>query len=190
MSLATYAAVDGDESRLLLQVQERLIDRVKVGGNSAFNDKNCFVTEEPIPPETYFSQGRMVCTVCLGDGQFDEYKYDGGGANQLTEHVDLLVSVFTRTKLDQPPQATYALLDEERGMSRKLKPALLEALLVEDPDADILIPWIPLNSQGQPFLRNPPFPRRSQGPRQLQGMDWLGLTLSFGVEFDWDLTTK
>lgn len=189
MTLTDFDPIDGDAATLLLQVEARLIERVKLNGAAMLGEGNCFITEEPIPPDSYFPTGNLAVTVCLGDGQFDEGMYDGGGANQLCEFGTLIVTAFARNKIDQPPRAKNALLNESRGLLAKLKPAILQAILVDDPAARILAPWHPLKN-GSPFLRGAIMPRASAGPRQLGGLDWLGLTLTFGVEFDWDLTTQ
>lgn len=176
-------SIDGTQYDLLTQVESRLHARI-----SLFDRGNCFICDGPVPPDAYFPQGLLACTIAVGDGVFNDSNYDGGAANVLTEDCDLIVTLFLRSKLDQPPRAKVALLDEERGLLTKLKPAVLQALLVDDPAAEILAPWLPMKS-GRPFLRGALIPRRSQGPREIPGLDWLGLSLYFQAEFDWDLTT-
>lgn len=181
---ASSVTTEGTAYDLLTQVESRLLARVP-----GFNAANCFITDNPIPPDGYFPQGALACTICLLDGVFDDRLYDGGASNQLVETSDLVVTVFTRSKIDQPPRAKVAMLHEDRGILTKHKPLVLRALLVDDPTAAILSPWHPLRD-GQPFLRGSILPRRSQGPREIEGLDWLGLSLWFTVEFDWELGSE
>ena len=87
-----------------------------------------------------------------------------------------------------PPRLTTALHAENRGLISVWKPLLLQALLVEDPAAEILAPWQPVDHDGLPILRGMGLmPRTCQGPRTMDDLDWLGFTLWFAVQFDWDL---
>lgn len=181
----TVSAITADtqDSPLLAAIVDRLRDKVPL-----FNKANCFETEQPVPPSSYFPQGDVACTVCLQDGQFDERLYDGGGPNQLSETLQLGVTVFRRSKIDQPPRVTVALQDCDKGVLKVLKLSVLRALLVEDLDADILVPWQPVSADGNPILRGMGLvPRSCQGPRALSDMDWIGLTIWFSVAIDWDL---
>jgi len=94
---------------------------------------------------------------------------------------------LTRSKLDQPPQAENALLNETFGILTRFKPEILRAILVDDPTADILVPWVPVDDDGMSYLRDGIEPTRSQGPGQVPGRDWIGLSLHFSVTFDWNL---
>lgn len=175
--------IDGTDFDLLRAVQARLCASVPKLAPGI-----CMICDEPVPPGTYFPRGDLACTIALSDGTFDTEKYDGAGANQLCERKSLIVTVFTRSKLDQPPRAEFALLDEQRGILTCYKPAILRALLIHDPTAETLEPWQPLRGE-HPILRGALVPTRSQGPRQLLDDDWLGLSLFFDVEFDWELRT-
>lgn len=183
MAILTLPAnTDGTAFDLLTQVEGRLLAKIP-----EFNAGNCFITDEPLPPDNYNPQGGVTCTICLLDGRFDKGLYAGGAANQLAEESDLVVTLLTRTKLDQPPRSKFALLNEERGILTKYKPRLLAAILVDDLAANILSPWNPLRKTGEPFLRDAIMPSRSQGPMRVSGSDWLGLSLHFDIVFDWQL---
>lgn len=178
-------AYDATDFDLLTAVKARLREQI----TKLEPEGLVMLCDEPVPPDAYFPRGEVCATVALSDGQFDKGKYDCGGANQLTEKKSLIVTVFTRVKVDQPPRSEYAMLDTERGLLARYKPQVLSAILVDDPTADILQPWQPLKN-GQPFLRGSIVPDRANGPRQLiAGNDWLGLSIYFDVEFDWDLRT-
>jgi hypothetical protein len=174
---------DTQAAPIIEAVLVRLRERVP-----GLKEANCFPTDQPVPPEAYFPQGDVACTVCLIDGQFDERLWDGGGPNQLAETCSLGVTLLIRSNIDQPPRLTTALHGPTKGLVRIWKPQLLRALLVEDPAADILAPWQPLDVDDLPILRGMGLvPRSCQGPRTMDGLDWLGFTLWFSVQFDWDL---
>ena len=172
--------IDATDFDLLKAVKDRLLDKVP-----KLTDGLCMICDEPVPPKAYFPRGDIACTLALTDGTFDKAKYDCGGANQLTERKQLVVTMFTRAKIDQPPRAEYSMLDPERGMLARYKPLLLATILVEDLSAAILQPWQPLRN-GRPIIRGSITPDRSQGPREVLD-DWMGLSLFFDVEHDWEL---
>lgn len=173
---------DVTADRLLTDVRNRLAEKIP-----EFTRGTLLITDEPVPPDAYFPKGKIACTVCLLDGGFDRGIWHGAGPNALTETSDLVVTILTRSKLDQPPQAEVALTNEKFGILTRFKPDLLRALLVDDPTADILQPWVPGDDDGFSYLRNGIEPVRSQGPGQMPGRDWLGLSLHFSVTFDWNL---
>lgn len=182
--MAAGESREGTPYDLLKAVESRLREKLEYLGQG-----NCFITDEPIPPNSYFPSGKLTCTICLLDGKFDYPHWVGGGPAQLTEHADLVVTLMTRTKIDQPPRAEQALLNAEFGMLTKHKPRLLQALLVDDPAATALKPWVPLDADGNQFLLDASLiPSRARGPTQLAGGDWLGLELHFSVAYDWDLS--
>jgi hypothetical protein len=178
-------AGNGTADELLVAIETRL--RAQVEG---LNKQNCFICDEPIPPESYFPTGKLACTIALIDGSFNPGHYDGGGANQLTEKCPLAITILSRVDIDQPPRAREALLSSDRGMFRRYKKQVLRAMLVDNIAiaSGILVPWQPTNEAGE-FIRGAIVPTRCQGPRQLpSGNDpWLGLTIWFDAEFDWDL---
>jgi hypothetical protein len=179
MSVST----EGTALELLTAVKNRLATLIPDFGRGAL-----MITDEPVPPDAYFAQGKLACTLCLLDGTFDKRLWAGGGPMQLTETSDLVVTILTHPKLDQPPQAEVALLNDKFGILTRFKPDILRALLVADPAADLLIPWVPVDDDGQYFLRDGGLvPVRSQGPGQVPGRDWIGLSLHFAVQFDWNL---
>ena len=174
--------IDGTAYDLLTEVETRL--RAEIEG---FNEGTCFICDSPVPPDAYFPTGGVVCTIALVDGHFDQGNYVGGGANVLTETCSLVITPMVNIVLDQPSRARAALLNDGKGILTRYKPRILRALLVDDPDAATLAPWFPVKN-GLPMTRGAMLPTRSDGPRQLQGADWLGLSLWFEVAFDWDLT--
>lgn len=175
--------IDATDFDLLTAVKARLREKVK----KLEPEGLIGLTDSPIPPTAYFPRGELFSTLCFVGGQFDKRLYDGGGANQLCEQKQLVVTVFSRVKIDQPPRLEYAMLDAERGMLAAYKPQVLAAILVDDPTAEILQPWQPLKI-GKAILRGSIVPDRCQGPVEVNG-DWLGLSLFFDVEFDWNLRT-
>jgi len=179
--MSTGMGYDATDFDLLTAVKARLHDQI-----DKLAEGLVFITDEPIPPNAYFPRGEICATLAITDGMFDKGMYDSGGPNQCCEKKQLVVTIFSRVKIDQPPRLEYAMLDESRGSLTSYKRQVLRALLVDDPDAIVLQPWQPLKD-GQQFLRNGLVPDRCQGPRTLTGGDWLGLSIFFDVEFDWDL---
>lgn len=173
--------IDGTDFDLLTAVKARLTEKVP-----KLTDGLCLICDEPLPPESYYPRGDFAMTLALTDGTFDKSMYDAGGANQLCESKRLIATVLRRSNIDQPGRLEHAMLDEDRGILTRYKPFVLRAILVDDPAADILAPWQPMKN-GKPILRGAIMPDISQGPRQVTGGGWLGLSLFFIVEFDWEL---
>ena len=181
--MSTGKGYDATDFDLLTAVKARLHDQI-----DKLQPGLVMICDEPIPPDAYFPRGEFCATVALTDGTFEKGMYDSAGPNQLCERKQLVVTIFSRVKIDQPPRLENALLDENRGSLTAYKRQVLQAMLVDDPDANLLEPWQPLKD-GQQFLRNGLVPDRCQGPRTLTGGDWLGLSIFFDVDFDWDLHT-
>jgi len=177
--------IDATDNDLLLRVKDRLREKI----TKLEPDGLVMICDEPIPPDSYFPRGELCASLAVSDGTFDKANYAGGGANVLTEKKQLIVTVFSRVKIDQPPRAENALLDTQRGMLAAYKPQVLSAMLVDDPAAEIVEPWEPLKD-GKSILRQSLCPDRCRGPIQVAGNpDWLGMSLYFDVEFDWNLRT-
>lgn len=177
--------IDATDHDLLMAVKGRLHDKI----SKLESDGLVMICDEPIPPDAYFPRGELCCSIAVTDGVFDKANYQGGGANVLTEKKQLVVTVFSRVKIDQPPRAQNALLDTQRGMLTAYKPQVLLAILVDDPMAEILAPWEP-SKDGKAILRESICPDRCRGPIQVpNNPDWLGMHLFFDVEFDWNLRT-
>lgn len=146
-----------------------------------YTDLTCFVSDHPTPVS--FPAGPICCTVTLGAGTFPERMFAGGGQLTLCEQTTLLVSPYVRSKLDKPAQTTQIMLNEEKGLITRFKPAILKALLQDGAS----LPWQPLDSTGQRLLRSDLAPANCSAPAPDATGEFMGMIMSFAVEFDWRL---
>lgn len=183
-------SADGTEFDLLSQIVDRLREKVP------FTAPQCFLSDEPVP--VIFPPTDPICTVSVGDCQFDAEYWSGGGGKQLTQHTPIYVTVLIRSTIDNPPSVNVALLDPNRGMLMRFKPRLLRALLSEcdgeSSDPLLMRPWSP-DRDGEPILRDYVQPISCSAPKYLQagpeggrgGANFLGMTLTLRCSFDWRL---
>ena len=175
-------SADGTEYDLLTQVQGRLREKVP------FPESCCFISDAPVPE--FWPTVDPICTISVGDTQFDAEYWAGGGYEQLTQHTPLLITVFVRSSLDSPPRINAALLDPNRGLLMRYKPKILRALLAEcDGTSSPMPQWDP-HYLGESILRDAIQPVGCSAPRYAQdrgGVNFLALTLTFRCSFDWRL---
>lgn len=183
-------SANGTDYDLLVAFQDRLREKVP------YSETQCFVTDEPVPL-IWPSKGPW-CTVCLGDQQFDPELYSGGGMGQLCQHTPVLVTAFIQSGLDHPPRLPVAMLDPKAGILTEYKPKILRALLSEcdgkSDYPDLVVPWVP-KSGGQSICRDGVVPVSCSRPTYMvqgetngrQGINILGITLTFRCSFDWSL---
>jgi hypothetical protein len=177
---------DTTEHELLQAILNRL--RAKV---EWCTESTCILTASPVP--NVFPAADPICTVCLGDSQFDQALWSGGGAAQLTEYATVIVTPMARCKLDSPPKYQQALLHAHRGLFRTYKTDILKALfLADDTCADYPQTWQPLDSDGNQIMRDFALTPISSSPAQelfqsAEGREWLGLEMMFRATFDWTL---
>ena len=134
----------------------------------------CFVSAWPMPP--HCPPGNLFATIAPTDGTFDQDLLEGGGANTACENAGVVVTVFSRCKLDRAGQSNFLLSDQGRGLLR-LKKKILKAFTSHD-----------LEFERSLILRNQMAPLRSTAGdyNEQQSIGWLSVT--FSTDFDWALT--
>jgi hypothetical protein len=90
-------------------------------------------------------------------------------------------------KLDRPFRSEQALLQVDRGLLW-WKRSILQALLVWDANDFPGAAWEVTASDGRPLLRNQLQPQRASAPADVPDHSgWLGMQISFGMAWDWEL---
>ncbi len=166
------ARVDLTQDVVLKALTSHLRDALKL------NERNCYETFDPLSPAIP-KGGDYFVTVSSGDGVFPEGEQDAGN---LTEEWIVIVTAYSRIRLDSPDHDERLLHDPRRGMF-ELKRKILKALVGED-----------VLYQGNTFLRNLLYVKRAPRPQVVQipgssGNSGLALiSLEFGVDWDWNIT--
>lgn len=177
----------GSELILLTAIRDRLVNRV-----DGLTAANCVLSDDAVP---LVWPADPCCTVSIGDSQFNPELWEGGGSNQLTIRTTVLVTMFCRCVLDRPPAAESVLLNRDRGLLLKWKPAILKALLVNDATwatSCCRVCWEPLTEDGYPILRQAMRPISCTSPRYVPpdregAIPFMAWTLTLEAEYDWKL---
>jgi hypothetical protein len=170
---------------ILVHVRDRL--RLKV---PEFTSTTCFICDIPVPD--VLPSISPICTVCLGDSQYDEGTFMGSGPTNLCTHGSLIVTVLNQTLLDSVPKTEEAMIHHTRGLLRLKKP-VLSALLVTDDDGwnceASKDQWVP-TIEGEHYLVERGFiPRGWSQPRFADrgGKIYLGTSLTLSFSYDQEL---
>lgn len=164
------ARVDVDQDQVFAAIIALL--RTDLG----LEESQCYETLYPespaVPPG-----GEFFVTVAPGPSVFDEEMQVGGGAEQCSEDMQVIVTIYTRTHLDQTDHDHQLMHHETVGFSA-LKKRVLKSLV----DADPQIP------SGDEFLRQTIKVISADKPEhdRKQGIAWMGIY--FRVAWDWDLS--
>lgn len=161
------------------------------------NTANVLITDQPVPEN--FPNGGYCLTVSPTDGQFDDRLVTGGHIATLSEKSEIIVGAYVMNLRDRPGRKSVAIAGKETATGPELtldrisimewKQNVLAKILCENPAARPQRPWMPLDVDGHPILRNEIFPVRSRGPMEVEGGKsiWMGIELSFRVTWDWFL---
>lgn len=166
------------QMEVLQTIRDRLIATVP-----AYTPANCFILDQPIPPE--FPIGREACTVSPGNGQFVESMFAGSGFATLTENATTVITPLVRQVRDKPREATIAMLSQEDGLLQR-KWEILRALLQDNFDLSIYdmatenYRWL-LREQLSIRYADPP------GFVQVGQYQFMGMSMTFNTPFDWGL---
>ncbi len=144
----------------------------------SLNCSTCYETLDPLVAPNIPPGGNYIVTVALGDGTFPREMQEGGGFYQVEEDSGVVVSAWTKPKLDRPDQARIALHEEARGLL-VVKRKILEALTGQQL----------FDESGNPLLRNYIYAMHAYRPAQDPASKLYRISVEFGVDFDWDLTT-
>lgn len=161
------ARVDVTQETVLKRIVVRLRRQLRL------NRSRCYETLEPEAPAIQPVGGGHFVTVAPGDGQFVEGEQ---APPNVTEEWSVLVTVYTRIKLDRLNSDQELLRDASRGLL-VLKRKILKALVGHD-----------LTTRaGDTFLRQLLFARHCNRPQHDSERHIGWITIEFGVPFDWEL---
>lgn len=167
------------QKQILDAIVERLRDKVDDLG-----DTNCFASDQRQPVS--WPPDHHAVTVSVGGGRFPEPFYASAGALTLCEQTTVAVTVWLHMDLDRSGRVEEALLSE-CGLISDWKPDILRALLITEDDDGNPIPWHPVGEDGLGLLRNMLAPLSCSDVFTDAAGEWIGMTLTFGVDFDWRL---
>ncbi len=141
----------------------------KLRSDLSLNERNCFVTLEPMNPPIIPKGGDFVVSVAPGEGAFVEgEQYEGN----VTEEWTIIVTAYARTRLDSTDHDQKLLQDATRGLLL-IKGQILASLVGADPAIG-----------GDEFARDLIFAQRAERPIVTQQGVAL-MSINFGVHFDW-----
>jgi len=176
-SLTSDFRTGGTQAEILRQVVARLREKI-----AEFTESTCFVSDQEIPVS--WPSGSICCTVSTGPAQYPPEFFTGGGRNQITKDSTLKVAVYVRSKLDHSPHTEAAIVGADKGIVSRFEPLILKTLLCDERDG-LPVPWEPCNKDGSKILRNQLSPSGSTPPTPVPQGDFLGMTISFDLTFDW-----
>lgn len=165
------------------EILEAMVGRLRASVPD-FTEATCFLSDQPTPV-TWPTGGDVIAVVSLGAGLFPEAFYGGGGISTLCKSVELQVTIWVPTLRDAAPSFEYALTNEH-GLYSRWEAEVLRALLVDVVDGKPQV-WQPKGADGKGLLRNSLQPRSTTGARMDQTQTWMGMTISFQMDFDWRL---
>lgn len=151
----------------------------------SLDERSCYSVVDRHSPGLPHS-GDFWVTLSLGSqSEFDDTLIDGGGIEQVTEFVPLIVAGYSRVKLDSTGHDHFLLTDDARGLLA-IKKLILRTMTCED---------IKCNNDTSTFLRNLPIPASAENPQLLRPANdadaaWgIGMvSVTFTCVFDWDLS--
>lgn len=157
-------------------------DRLK--GLDGVNERNVILSDQPIP--RFLPQSELAFSVSMGGGSFTERLWNGGHHRTAGTEAHLTTSVFVRVLKDSPGRKKSALLDESAAWDwfERILAHLTVAEPEKGPDSQ---PWEP-STNGIPLLRNIPTPSHFSDCLEVPNhVGWIGISLVWSIEFDWNL---
>ena len=161
------ARVDALEADVLISVAAKLRTDLSLGVRQAF------VVLDPRNPPQFPKGGNYFITVAPGGGVFAEG--DQVYPN-VTEETEVLVTAYTRVLLDSTDHYDTLLTQATRGLL-PIKRSILKSLVGAD-----------LQIGGDSFTRDAVFAIRAERPDYDESKSIGWQTITFGVNFDWDLS--
>lgn len=144
---------------------------------------NCFLGDQAEPLS--WPADRQCVIIALGGGHFPEPFTAGGGALTLCELSKVDITAWIRCELDATPDLSVSLLGAAGGLWSYWQPAILRALMITEDDQGEMLAWDPRGLDGRCLLRNQLAPLHCTTARPDSTDTWLGITLTFAVDFDW-----
>lgn len=157
-------------------VLERIATRLR--SELDLTESQCYETMEPEEPPAVPTGGGYFLTVAPQESQFVEEQQH---PVQCMEQWAVAVTIYSRVHLDQTGRNQNALRDAARGLLA-IKKDVLAALVGHDL----------ATSDGDVFLRQLLYARSCTAPRAMDKADGAltlaVMTITFGVDYDWDLS--
>ncbi|MFZ9077519.1 MAG: hypothetical protein ACO23H_03225 [Alphaproteobacteria bacterium] len=166
------------QMEVLQAIQFRIVETL-----DEFTPANCFILDQPIPPD--FPIGRACITISPGSGSFVESMFAGAGAATLTENATTVVTPMVRQVRDAPRSANKALLSQDDGLL-ELKWRLLRVLIASDFDLSLT----DATTGNKRMLLREQLSIRSCDPpgfTQVGQYSMMGMSMTFNTPFDWGL---
>jgi len=155
---------------LLTAILARLREQLGLDANQ------CFLAWQPLALEEVPRGGDYFLAVSPGEGRFEPAEQFPGN---ITEAWTFAVTIYVRCALDRADEAEKTLLNASRGLYER-KRQVLAALVGWDLEVAQRQLVYCIRSSGPQLLQ------RLGGPQTLL---W-GLTLEFGLPFDWELASS
>jgi len=165
------ARIDIDQASVLTAVTNRLISQLAIDATHVLE------VVDPMHPPDILPSGSIFVSVAIGNGTFP---FDEQGIPQLREDTDVEVTGYVRVNLDQPGTDGLFLKHATRGIL-----ALKRKILIALAGWDLVDP----TSGTDVFLASLMYAKSCSRPNYSSDMGGVGwLTITFGVDFDWDMT--
>lgn len=171
------ARVDITQSDVLDRIVVRLREQLDL------DPRQCFESLDADSPPELPVGGDYFVGVSPGDGQFLTGEQVVGN---VTELWSVVVTAYTRVHLDSANHDTAVLRDTSRGLL-ELKRKILKALVGEDlttGDGDTFLRQLLYATDS----RKPQIGTWQGGSRPRSDMSFGWVSVTFGVDFDWDIT--
>ena len=159
-----------------VDVLAAVVTRLKAAVTELDGDSLCYVSDYPAPPENV--QNDLFATVSPSDGTFDVDLQEGAAANDVREYAGILVTVFSKMKLDRHGRTDSLLSDSTRGLlplKRKILKALAGHRLQDGSSNDLTTSYL--------------YAQKASAPRWDADTKLGVMSLYFSTDFLWDLTT-
>lgn len=164
-------AIATDQATVLEAVVARLRDQVQ----ELRNESVCYVSDFPQPPQNV--QHNFYASISPTDGQFDEGEQIGAGSETLIEQTGVVVTCYSRMKLDRTGKATHLLFHEDRGLlaiKKEILAALASHRLLDSDGNELLVAYMHASQSSAPRY----------DPEAKMGV----MALHFHTDFQWDLS--
>ena len=165
-----------NHSDVLEAVRDRLRDRFDWA-----NESTCILSLDPHPPLTNVSHD-VYATIAPEPGRYDAGAHEGGGENTTFEETGVVITIFSKVKLDRVGHADSMLTDHSRGIMR-FKHDLLRAFSGHNLSRGVT------SGENNYLLINLMAPLQSAVPSNGYEEDYGFISVAFSTDFEWDLTS-
>ena len=149
-----------------------------------FNSGTVVISDQVIPRA--MPLGRLCLSVSFGDGRFPEGPWRAGHHGTAATESRVSVGIFISTARDRPGRSETAIVDEGSVVDYFERVLAILTVADESKGQDSQA-WEP-SKNGIPLLKSIPIPESFTTASDVPGhQGWVGMQLSFAIEFDWDL---